>query len=169
MRYIHFKRLKASNFLSIGKKSVEVSFRPGLNIITGRNFDKADRANGVGKSTIADAMHFALYGSSIRDLKKENIVNDQAPDSLCEVELEFVCVQNDTQTNYKIVRTLNPTKCFLFMNDQDITRSGVPQTTELITSIIKTSSEVFQNSVVMTINNTVPFMAQKKSRKAQIY
>ncbi len=165
MRYIHFKRLKASNFLSIGKKSVEVSFRPGLNIITGRNFDKADRANGVGKSTIADAMHFALYGSSIRDLKKENIVNDQAPDSLCEVELEFVCVQNDTQTNYKIVRTLNPTKCFLFMNDQDITRSGVPQTTELITSIIKTSSEVFQNSVVMTINNTVPFMAQKKVEK----
>lgn len=165
MRYIHFKRLKASNFLSIGKKSVEVSFRPGLNIITGRNFDKADRANGVGKSTIADAMHFALYGSSIRDLKKENIINDQAPDSLCEVELEFVCVQNDTQTNYKIVRTLNPTKCFLFMNDQDITRSGVPQTTELITSIIKTSSEVFQNSVVMTINNTVPFMAQKKVEK----
>lgn len=165
MRYIHFKRLKASNFLSIGKKPVEVMFRPGLNIITGRNFDKADRANGVGKSTIADAMHFALYGSSIRDLKKENIVNDQAPDSLCEVELEFVCVQNDTQTNYKIIRTLNPTKCFLFMNDQDITRSGVPQTTELITDIIKTSSEVFQNSVVMTINNTVPFMAQKKVEK----
>lgn len=165
MRYIHFKRLKASNFLSIGKKPVEVVFRPGLNIITGRNFDKADRANGVGKSTIADAMHFALYGSSIRDLKKENIVNDQAPDSLCEVELEFVCVQNDTQTNYKIIRTLNPTKCFLFMNDQDITRSGVPQTTELITDIIKTSSEVFQNSVVMTINNTVPFMAQKKVEK----
>ena len=165
MRYIHFKRLKASNFLSIGKKPVEVSFRPGLNIITGRNYDKADRANGVGKSTIADAMHFALYGSSIRDLKKENIVNDQAPDSLCEVELEFVCVQNDTETNYKIIRTLNPTKCFLFMNDQDITRSGVPQTTELIVSIIKTSSEVFQNSVVMTINNTVPFMAQKKVEK----
>jgi len=165
MRYIHFKRLKASNFLSIGKKPVEVAFRPGLNIITGRNFDKADRANGVGKSTIADAIHFALYGSSIRDLKKENIVNDQAPDSLCEVELEFVCVQNDTQTNYKIVRTLNPTKCFLFMNDQDITRSGVPQTTELITSLIKTSSEVFQNSIIMTINNTVPFMAQKKVEK----
>lgn len=165
MRYIHFKRLKATNFLSIGKKPVEVIFRPGLNIITGRNFDKADRANGVGKSTIADAMHFALYGSTIRELKKENIVNDQAPDSLCEVELEFVCIQGDTSNTYKIVRTLNPTKCYLFMNDQEITRSGVPQTTEYIVDIIKTSSEVFQNSVVMTINNTVPFMAQKKVEK----
>jgi len=107
MRYIHFKRLKATNFLSIGKKPVEITFRPGLNIITGRNFDKADRANGVGKSTIADAMHFALYGSTIRELKKENIVNDQAPDSLCEVELEFTCIQGDASNTYKIIRRDN--------------------------------------------------------------
>lgn len=165
MRYIHFKRLKATNFLSIGKKPVEIVFRSGLNIITGRNYDKADRANGVGKSTIADAMHFALYGNTIRELKKENIVNDQAPDSLCEVELEFVCINGGAKDTYKIIRTINPTKCFLFLNDQDITRSGVPQTTELIVDTIKTSSEVFQNSVVMTINNTVPFMAQKKVEK----
>lgn len=165
MRYIHFKRIRIVNFLSIGKKSVEVSFKPGLNIITGKNYDKADRANGVGKSTIADAVHFALYGSTIRDLKKENIVNDQAPEELCEVELEFT-YQQDAQVNEcKIVRTLNPTKCYFFVNGQDVTRSGVPQTTEYITSIIKTSSEVFQNSVIMTINNTVPFMAQKKVEK----
>lgn len=165
MRYIHFKRIRINNFLSIGKKPVEVVFKPGLNIITGKNYDKADRANGVGKSTIADAVHFALYGSTIRDLKKENIVNDQAPDQLCEVELEFT-YQQDTQVNEcKIVRTLNPTKCYFFVNGQDVTRSGVPQTTEYITSIIKTSSEVFQNSVIMTINNTIPFMAQKKVEK----
>jgi DNA repair exonuclease SbcCD ATPase subunit len=165
MRYIHFKRIRINNFLSIGKKPVEVVFKPGLNIITGKNYDKADRANGVGKSTIADAVHFALYGSTIRDLKKENIVNDQAPDQLCEVELEFT-YQQDTQINEcKIVRTLNPTKCYFFVNGQDVTRSGVPQTTEYITSIIKTSSEVFQNSVIMTINNTIPFMAQKKVEK----
>jgi DNA repair exonuclease SbcCD ATPase subunit len=165
MRYIHFKRIRIINFLSIGKKPVEVSFKPGLNIITGKNYDKADRANGVGKSTIADAVHFALYGSTIRDLKKENIVNDQAPEELCEVELEFT-YQQDAQVNEcKIVRTLNPTKCYFFVNGQDVTRSGVPQTTEYITSIIKTSSEVFQNSVIMTINNTVPFMAQKKVEK----
>ena len=165
MRYVHFKRIKASNFLSIGKKPVEVAFKPGLNIITGKNYDKADRANGVGKSTIADAVHFALYGSTIRELKKENIVNDQAPDSLCEVELEFDYTQNDQVNKCKIIRTLNPTKCHFFVNGEDLTRSGVPQTTEFITETIKTSSEVFQNSIVMTINNTIPFMAQKKVEK----
>lgn len=165
MRYIHFKRIKIANFLSIGKKPVEITFKPGLNIITGRNYDKADRANGVGKSTIADAVHFALYGSSIRDLKKENIVNDQSPNALCEVEIEFGLQQDETVKECKIVRTLNPTKCFFYINGEDVTRSGVPQTTEFITETIKTSSEVFQNSVVMTINNTVPFMAQKKVEK----
>ena len=153
MRYVHFKHIKISNFLSIGKKQVEVFFKPVLNIITGKNYDKADRANGVGKSTIADAVHFALYGSTIRDLKKENIVNDQAPDSLCEVELEFDYQQNEQVNKCKIVRTLNPTKCYFFINGEDVTRSGVPQTTEFIVDIIKTSSEVFQNSIIMTINN----------------
>ena len=165
MRYVHFKHIKISNFLSIGRKPVEINFKPGLNIITGKNYDKADRANGVGKSTIADAVHFALYGSTIRDLKKENIVNDQAPESLCEVELELDYQQDEQINKCKIVRTLNPTKCFFFVNGEDITRSGVPQTTELIIDTIKTSSEVFQNSIIMTINNTIPFMAQKKVEK----
>jgi len=81
MRYVYFKHLKITNFLSVGKRPVVVDFKPGLNIITGKNYDKADRANGVGKSTIADAVHFALYGSTIHELKKENIVNDQAQDA----------------------------------------------------------------------------------------
>jgi len=165
MQYVFFKSIKITNFLSVGKRPVAVDFKPGLNIITGRNLDKADRANGVGKSTVADAIHFALYGSTIRDLKKENIVNNLYPEDVCEVELEFTVDINNVKTEYKIVRTLNPTKCHLFINGEDKTRSGVPQTTEYIIDIINTSSEVFQNSVVMTINNTVPFMAQKKIEK----
>jgi len=165
MQYVFFKYVKITNFLSVGKRPVVVDFKPGLNIITGKNYDKADRANGVGKSTIADAVHFALYGSTIRDLKKENIVNNIYPEDVCEVTLEFTVEVNHKKTDYKIVRTLNPTKCFLYINGEDKTRSGVPQTTEFITDIIDTSPEVFQNSVVMTINNTIPFMAQKKIEK----
>jgi len=165
MQYVFFKNIKITNFLSVGKRPVVIDFKPGLNIITGKNYDKSDRANGVGKSTITDAIHFALYGTTIRDLKKENIVNNLFPEDLCEVELQFVVEENHNKTEYKITRTLNPTKCFLYINGEDKTRSGVPQTTEYIIDIINTSSEVFQNSVVMTINSTVPFMAQKKVEK----
>lgn len=165
MQYVHFKSVRINNFLSVGKKPVIVNFKPGLNVITGKNYDKSDRANGVGKSTIADAIHFALFGNTIRDLKKENIINNVFPDEVCEVELEFYVDENNFKTEYKIIRTLNPTKCFFYVNGEDKTRSGVPQTTEYIIDVISTSSEVFQNSVVMTINNTVPFMAQKKVEK----
>ena len=106
MRYIYFKRISVTNFLSIGKRPVEVVFKPGLNIITGKNYDKSDRANGVGKSTIADAVHFALYGNTIREVKKENIVNDQAPVSLSQVELEFSFEENEKNNeNHKIMST----------------------------------------------------------------
>lgn len=165
MQYVHFKSIRIVNFLSVGKKPITIAFKPGLNIITGKNYDKSDRANGVGKSTIADAIYFALYGSTIRELKKENIINSIFSEDTCEVELEFWVEENNVKNEYKIIRTLNPTKCFLFINGEDKTRSGVPQTTEYIIDIINTSPEVFQNSVVMTINNTVPFMAQKKVEK----
>ena len=74
MKYVNFDTVKIKNFLSIGNEEVEVDFKHGLNIITGINKDKQDRRNGVGKSTIADAIHFAIFGNTIRELKKENIV-----------------------------------------------------------------------------------------------
>ena len=64
MKYVDFNSVKIRNFLSIGQDPVEISFRHGLNVITGVNKDKEDRRNGVGNSTIADAIHFAIFGES---------------------------------------------------------------------------------------------------------
>ena len=75
MKYINFNSIKISNFLSIGKEPIEINFKTGLNIITGVNRDKQDRRNGVGKSTIADAIHFAIFGETIREVSKDFIVN----------------------------------------------------------------------------------------------
>ena len=68
MKYVDFNSVKIRNFLSIGKDPVEISFKHGLNVITGVNRDKEDRRNGVGKSTIADAIHFAIFGETIREV-----------------------------------------------------------------------------------------------------
>ena len=59
MRTVNFEKVSIKNFLSVGEERVNVDFRPGIHIITGINKDKQDRRNGVGKSTIADAIHFA--------------------------------------------------------------------------------------------------------------
>jgi len=68
MKAVIFKQIKIKNFLSIGEEPVVVRFNTGLNIITGNNRDKEDRRNGVGKSTIADAINFAIFGSPLRDI-----------------------------------------------------------------------------------------------------
>ena len=152
MKNITFKKLLIKNFLSVGDTPVEVEFRPGLHIITGINKDKVDRRNGVGKSTIADALYFALYGSTLRELKKEFICNNISP-GRCEVSLTIV-VKDKQQTNeYTITRLLNPTKCYIYKNGQDCTRDTILNTTDYINKLINTSEDVFQNCIIMTVNN----------------
>jgi DNA repair exonuclease SbcCD ATPase subunit len=74
VRLVSFKKLKITNFLSIGDVPVEINFDTGINVITGINYDKEDSKNGVGKSTIIDALYFALFGSTIRELNKDLII-----------------------------------------------------------------------------------------------
>lgn len=164
MKYIQFKQLTIKNFLSVGDTAVTIDFRPGLHIITGLNKDKVDRRNGVGKSTVADALYFALYGSTLRELKKEFISNNISPGK-CEVSLTLIVSHKQRHDEYKITRLLNPTKCYIYKNGQDCTRDTIGNTTDYINNLINTSEEVFQNCVLMTVNNTVPFMAKKRLDK----
>ena len=164
MKYIQFKKISISNFLSIGREPVSIEFETGTNIITGTNKDMMDRRNGVGKTTIADALYFAIFGNTIRELKKELIVNNFTND-VCSVDLTFSIQNIKSVDEYRIVRTLNPSKCFLFENGKDVTRDSIANTTQHICSLIDASPEIFQNCVIMTLNNTVPFMAQTKAEK----
>jgi len=164
MKYINFKNVKIKNFLSVGTEPVSVSFNQGLNIITGINKDKEDRRNGVGKSTIADAVYFAVFGETLRDLKKEHIVNNVNKKG-CEVELDVVIKHFDKTESIKIVRTLEPSKCFLYIDGEDKTLDSMSNTTAFIQKKFTCTPEIFQNCVIMTINNTVPFMAKKKQEK----
>ena len=164
MKFVNFQSVSIQNFLSVGNEPVTVNFRTGLHIITGVNKDKQDRRNGVGKSTIADAIHFAIFGSTIRELKKENIINHLTGDGSV-VQLEFDITDKDITTNYKIVRTLEPSKCKFYINNKDETRDSIVNTTDYICKILNVTQDIFQNCVVMTVNHTVPFMAKKKVEK----
>ena len=121
MKYVNFNYVKARNFLSIGEEDVEINFKQGINVITGNNKDKVDRRNGVGKSTIADSIHFAIFGETIREIPKSNIINNITNKGTY-VELSFSISENNNVTEYKVIRSLKPTKCFLYINDEDKTR-----------------------------------------------
>jgi len=164
VRLVNFKSLTIKNFLSVGETPVTINFQTGVNVITGVNYDKEDSKNGVGKSTIADALYFALFGTTIRELSKDLIVNSFTKKK-CEVVLDIDIENGNGLSRYRITRTINPTKCYMTKNGEDVTRSTMAKTNEYIQKLVMSNGKIFQNSVIMTINNTVPFMAQSKIDK----
>ena len=163
MKKVIFNSVKIQNFLSIGKTPIEISFETGITLITGENKDTGGK-NGIGKSTISDAIYWSLFGNTIRDLKKDKIIHTKSKGD-CEVILNFKIENEDGIKTYKIIRSIEPSKVSLFCNGEDITPSTIPATDELIKHLIGGNEEVFQNSVIMSSNNTIPFMAQKKIDK----
>jgi DNA repair exonuclease SbcCD ATPase subunit len=164
MRFITFKTLEGKNFLSFGDQSVTIDLRPGVNAIIGTNYDKEDSKNGAGKSSVTELLYYSLYGTTLREISKDHIQNSLTK-KRCEVSLEFEITSNNTIDVYKIVRKLNPTKCVLVKNGQDVTRSTLAKTNALIQELIHTPATVFQNSVIMSANNALPFMALPKTDK----
>lgn len=76
MKTVNFKRIAIQNFLSVGEEPVVVEFKEGLHILTGNNKDKPERKNAVGKSTVADAIYFSIFGETLREIKKDLIINN---------------------------------------------------------------------------------------------
>jgi len=165
MKYVTFEKLIIKNFLSIGEEPVSVEFDNGLHVITGLNRDKEDRRNGVGKSTIADALYFAIFGTTLRDIKKDFITNN-ITEGKTVVELTFTV--DDPYygvNNFHVIRTLKPSKCTIYKNGVDKTRDTIQNTGIYIENILSSSPEIFQNCVIMTLNNHIPFMAKNKVDK----
>ena len=165
MKYVEFKELKIQNFLSVGDTPVCVDFKKGLHIVTGINRDKEDRRNGVGKSTIADALYFAIFGITLREINK-NFISNNLTGNKTVVELFFTVNDPNYGVNdFHIIRTLGPSKCTIYKNGVDKTRDTISNTSNYIETVLSSSQEVFQNCVIMTLNNHIPFMAKNKNEK----
>ena len=163
MKKIIFNNIKIKNFLSIGDSVFELTFQNGINLITGENKDRGGK-NGVGKSTIADAIYWNLFGNTIRELKKDKVQHNKN-NKECRVTLNFSVESEKDTKNYEIIRILNPSKVEIHCDGSDITPSTILKSDELIKKIISANEEVFNNVVLMSSDNTLPFMAQKKVDK----
>jgi DNA repair exonuclease SbcCD ATPase subunit len=74
---VKFGTLTIENFMGIGEASVNLSDR-GLVLIQGINkYDSSADSNGAGKSSIADALSWVLYGTTARNEGGDDIVNNE--------------------------------------------------------------------------------------------
>lgn len=163
MKKIIFKTVKIQNFLSVGSDPLEISFKTGITLITGENKDKGGK-NGIGKSSILESIYWCLFGNTIRDIKKDKIIHNLSKKD-CKVTLDISVETTLGIKNYIITRSLEPSKIFITCDGDDVTHSTIPENDSYIKEIIGATEEVFQNAVIMSANNTLPFMAQKKTDK----
>ena len=109
---ILFKKLKWKNILSTGNYFSEINLNKTANtLIVGKN--------GSGKSTMLDALCFALFGKPFRTITKSNLLNSiNGKESV--VEIEFVIGNK----NYKIIRGIKPNKFEIYQDDKLINQEA---------------------------------------------
>jgi DNA repair exonuclease SbcCD ATPase subunit len=163
MKNVIFKHVSIKNFLSVGDDPIDIKFEPGIHIITGVNRDKEDSKNGVGKSTISDAIFFAIFGSPLRPIKKDVITN-WINKKECSVTISFDVINDGVTSEYILLRSLNPSRTQLIKNGEDVSRT-IGKTNETIHEILGTTSDMFEQSVIMCLNQHEPFLAKTPAVK----
>jgi DNA repair exonuclease SbcCD ATPase subunit len=164
MKKIIYKKLCGQNFLSVGNDQISVDFQSGFNLITGKNMDNPERVNGIGKSCIAELFYFALFGKTIREIKKEFIINNITKGKGA-IELTFdVETEQDVQT-YTIKRQVKPSTVTLLRGEEDITKDSIANTDKFICELIGSNPVICRSCDILSLSDNIPFMAKKPEDK----
>jgi DNA repair exonuclease SbcCD ATPase subunit len=145
---ILFRKLHYSNFLSTGDNPTEINLANGKStLIVG--------ANGAGKSTMVDALSFALFGKPHRDINKPQLVNSINGKS-CRVEVEF----SIGNTNYRVVRGMKPAIFEIWQNGTLLNQESHSRDYQKVleNNILKLNHKSFHQIVVLGSSNFIPFM-----------
>ncbi len=148
---ILFKELTYKNFLSTGNNAIKIDLnRSRSTLIVG--------TNGTGKSTILDAISFALFNKPHRNVKRGGLVNSVNGKG-CEVTIEF-----DTAGHtWKVLRGIKPNKFEVYQNDKMIDQQTNVRDYQkfLEQNILKLNHKSFHQIVVLGSSSFIPFMQLK--------
>lgn len=144
---IKFKRLQVHNFLSFGDADIELN-PSGYTIVRGINHVVDDMAssNGSGKSSIWEAISYALTGETIRGTK--DVVNINAEGG-CYVKLTF----DIDNTEYEILRSKEhkeyKTNLKIYVNGEDKSGKGIRDTEKLLKEYLPDLTSSLIGSVII--------------------
>ena len=153
-----FEKIRWKNILSTGNVFTEVSFQnTGTTLIVG--------VNGAGKSTILDALTFALSGKTFRNINKPQLVNTiNKKDAV--VELYFRANSN----RYKIIRGMKPNIFEVYCNEVLVNQSADNRDYQEILEkhILRINYKSFCQVVILGAASFVPFMQLPTGRRREI-
>jgi DNA repair exonuclease SbcCD ATPase subunit len=155
------KNITLRNFLSIGAVTQAVNFdSKELTLILGENLDLGgDGArNGTGKTTLIQGLTYALFGSPINQIRKDNLINRTNGKGMM-VTLEF----NSGGIDYKIERGRRPNTLKFYVNSnlQEVTDDAQGENKETQIAIEKSigmTADMFKHIVALN-TYSAPFLS----------
>jgi DNA repair exonuclease SbcCD ATPase subunit len=170
------RNLTVKNFLSVGNQTQAVDFdKEPLTLVLGSNLDlggdDTGSRNGTGKSTLINALSYALYGQALTNIRKENLINKTNGKNML-VTTEF----EKDNIKYRIERGRKPNLLRLFVNDkqlkdsaesEDDSQGDSRETQKSIEQMLEMSHTMFKHLVALN-TYTEPFLSMKSAEQREI-
>jgi DNA repair exonuclease SbcCD ATPase subunit len=167
---IQIRNLTVKNFMSVGNATQAVDFdRKDLTLVLGENLDLGGDGsrNGTGKTTIINALSYALYGQALSNIRKDNLVNKTNGKNML-VSLDFLVGSQE----YRIERGRKPNVLKFYVNNQQQTVTDEAQgdsreTQDAIEHVLGLSHDMFKH--ILALNTyTEPFLSLKANDQRTI-
>ncbi len=164
---IKLKELTVKNFMSVGNQTQGVNFaQENLTLVLGENLDQggddSGSRNGTGKTTIVNALSYALFGNALTNIKKDNLINKINNKNML-VTLAF----NKDGTEYRIERGRKPNVLKFYVNDveqeeeeTDDAQGDMRETQKDLDDILGMSHDMFKHVVALN-TYTEPFLSMR--------
>ena len=155
---IRFTKIRYKNLLSVGNIFTEIDLvNNAVTLIIGDN--------GVGKSTLLDALSFGLFGKAFRNINKPLLVNSITGKHLV-VEIEFII----GEISYKIIRGIKPNIFELYQNDVLLNQTAESKDYQEILEkqILKVNHKSFCQVVILGSATFRPFMQLPAAQRREV-
>jgi len=168
---IKIKDLTVKNFMSVGNQTQAVDFsKEKLTLVLGENLDQggddAGSRNGTGKTTIINALSYALYGTALTNIKRNNLINKTNSKGMV-VSLDF----EKDGSQYRIERGRSPTFFKFFINNEeqieDESQGDSRKTQEYLNDLLGMSHDMFKHIVALNTYSE-PFLAMRTNDQRAI-
>jgi DNA repair exonuclease SbcCD ATPase subunit len=155
---IVFKSVCWKNFLSTGNSPNKILLdKSSTTLIIGKN--------GEGKSTILDALCFALFGKPFRNINKGQLVNSINGKG-CVVEIEFTINGKE----YRVLRGIKPNIFEIYVNDDLMNQDAAARDYQKVLEqqILKLNYKTFTQVVILGSASFVPFMQLSTAMRREV-
>ena len=169
---IKVKDLTVKNFMSVGNQTQAVNFsKEKLTLVLGENLDQggddSGSRNGTGKTTIINALSYALYGQALTNIKRNNLINKTNSKGML-VTLHF---EKDGM-DYRVERGRSPNVLKFYINDHeqemtDESQGDSRKTQETIDDLLGMSHDMFKHIVALN-TYTEPFLSMRANDQRAI-